>query len=232
MFSAMFSERMKKEMDIRGWSKEYVAEAADLPLETVRNIYYGKTQDLKLSTAIKIGDVFGLSVNCMVGRCPHTPAERAIIQRYRLCGAHGKSIIELIARYEAGAAKNEREAHGKHKIPCLFPQGDIRKGIVYDLCETNDIETAVADAYIGIQMTSNDLAPVYCKGDILLFEDRFPTNGEMASFFKDGRAYIRKFIEEDGKYRLKCLHNYGEDIVLRRMDEIDYIGTCIGVARS
>ena len=81
-------------------------------------------------------------------------------------------------------------------------------------------------------MISNDLVPAYCKDDVILIEDRFPRSGEYAAFFKDNRAYIRKYIEEDGKYRLKCLHKMGEDIVLKRMDQIEYIGTCIDVIRA
>lgn len=228
----MIGERLRKELNTRGLSVQEFAEMCDLPVETIRNIYYGKSVDPKLSTALKIADALELGVNCLVGRCQHTHAERTIIHNYRACGKHGKSIIELIARYEASATKNERDSHGKHKIPCLFPQGDMRKGIVYDLCETNDIETNVADAYIALQMTNNDFAPLYCKGDILLFEDRFPSQGEVAAFLKNDRVYIRKFIEENGQYRLKCLHRYGEDIILKRMDETDYIGTCVGVVRE
>lgn len=232
MYSAIFSERMKREMDIRGWTKEYVAVASELPLETIRSIYYGKTKDLKLTTALKIADVFGLSVNCMVGKCPHTTPERTLIHNYRSCGKHGKSIIEQIAKYEASAVKIEREGKGKHKIPCIVPHGDVHKGIIYELCETVEIETSVDAAYIAIQMTNNVFAPVYCKGDILLFENRFPDQGEKAAFYNKDRIYIRKFLEEDGRYRLKCLHQYDDDIVVKRMDDIEYIGTCIGVIRE
>lgn len=232
MFSAIFSERMKREMDIRGWSKEYVAEASELPLETIRNIYYGKTKDLKLTTALKIADVFELSVNCMIGKCPHTSSERTLIHNYRKCGKHGKSIIELISKYEASAVSIEREGKDKHKIPCIVPHSESQNGIIYELCETIEIETSVKDAYIAIQMTNNDFSPLYCKGDILLFENRFPKSEEKAAFYKKDRMYIRKFIEETGNYRLKCLHHYGEDIILKRMDEIEYIGTCIGVLRG
>lgn len=228
----MISERMKKEMKIRGWTKVHLAKLCDLPLETIRNIYYGKSYDLKLSTALKIADAFDLSLDCMIGKCPHSTSERTIIHNYRNCGHHGKSVIELIARYEASAIKNEREMRGKHKIPCLYPPIDMHNGFVYDLCETNDIETTVPDAYISIQMQGNDFAPIYCKGDILLFKDKFPSQGEVAAFLVGSRVYIRKFYEEDGRYRLKCLHRYGEDIVLKRMDEVDYIGTCIGVVRT
>jgi SOS-response transcriptional repressor LexA len=137
----------------------------------------------------------------------------------------------LIAKYEAGAIKNDREGLDQHTIPCIVPHGEIRKGIIYDLCETVEIKTSIKKAFIAVEMTDNDLAPVYCKGDIILFEDRFPESGEVAAFFNADRAYIRKFIEENGQYRLKSLFPQGEDIILKRMDCSKYIGTCVGVIR-
>lgn len=228
----MISERMKKEMHARNLSIQEFAEMCDLPVDTIKNIYYGKSTDPKLSTAVKIADALQLSVNCLMGKCPHTPAERAIIERYRRCGKHGKSRIELTAKCESRFAKNERETTGAHVIKCLYPQIDMRKGFVYDLCEEDYIETVVPNAYIGISMSGNDFAPLYCKGDVLLLEDKFPLQGEIAAFLIADRAYIRKFYEEAGRYRLKCLHRHDEDIVLKRMDEVDYIGTIIGVIRE
>lgn len=228
----MLSERLQKILSERRISKEKFAEMCDLPVETVKNVYYGKTSDPKLSTALKMADALGLSVNCLVGQCQHTPQERALLMNYRNCGQHGKSVIDLVSRYESSSVKNERDSVGTHKIPCIMPQGEIHKGIIYDLCETSEIETTVKDAYIGILMPTNDLAPLFCKGDIILFEDRFPKQNEKAAFYQTDRIYIRKFIEEDGKYRLKCLHGLGTDIILKRMDEVDYIGTCIDVVRS
>ncbi len=216
----------------KNWSLEYFSEVSGVPLETAKNIKLGKTTNPRLDTLEKTADAFGISINCLIGKCPHTPEEKALLRNYRICGQHGKSIIQFVSKYEATSAKNERDANGKHKIPCLIPQGDIRKGIVYDACETVEIETAVQEAFVSIKMPNNDLAPMYCKDDIILLENRFPSNGEYAAFYKTDRAYIRKFLEEDGKYRLKCLHSQGEDIVLRRMDEIEYIGTCCGVIRS
>lgn len=228
----MLSERLRKLLSERKISITEFAEMCDLPLETVRNVYYGKTNDPKLSTAVKMASALQLSVNCLLGQCSNTPQERNLLLHYRNCGAHGKSIIELIAKYEAGAVKHEREMKDKHLIPCIVPHGEIRHGIIYDQCETIEIETTIKDAYIGIKMINNDLVPVYCKDDIILFEDRFPHNGEYAGFFKDGRAYIRKYIEENGQYRLKCLHRSGEDMILKRMDELEYIGTCIAAIRT
>ncbi len=226
------SKRLQEILIELGWSKETLAEKSGLPYETIKNIYYGRTPDPKVSTVLAIAEATGHSMNCLMGKCPHTPKEKAILRNYRSCGRHGKDIIELIAKYEAGAVKSDRDALGKHIIPCMIPHGDIRKGIIYDTCETIEIETSMPDAYIGLQMTNNDLAPKYCKGDIILLENRFPQHGEYAAFFRGDRAYIRKFMEEDGLYRLKCLHQQGEDIILKRMDEIQYIGTCCGVVRT
>lgn len=228
----IISKRLQEILIELGWNKETLAEKSGLPYETIKNIYYGRTPDPKVSTVLAIADATGHSMNCLMGKCPHTPQEKAILKNYRTCGRHGKDIIELIARYEAGAVKSERDAFGKHKIPCMIPHGDIRKGIIYDTCETIEIETSTPEAYIAVQMTNNDLSPKYCKGDIILLENRFPQHGEYASFFRGDRAYIRKFMEEDGHYRLKCLHKQGDDIILKRMDEIQYIGTCCGVVRT
>lgn len=227
----MIDTRLKDLAYTRGLSLQQVAELADLPLETVRNIWYGKTPDPKVSTVLKLAKVFGMSVNCFMGDCANTPQER-VLQYYQACGHHGRSLIELVAKYEAVTAKAEREALDKHKIPCLLPQGDMSEGIVYDTCLTEDIETTVPEAYVAIRVSSNYLVPVYCKGDIILIENRFPDAGECAAFFKDGRAYIRQYIEENGQYRLRCLHSQGKDMIFNRMDEIEYIGTCIGAVRT
>lgn len=228
----MLCERLRQLTNEKGWSLQQLAEISDLPLETVRNIYYGKTPDPKISTVMKLAQSFQLTVNCLMGQCSHTPQERAILINYRSCGKHGKSIIELICKYEASAMRKEREKDGLHKIPCIIPEGTVSHGIIYDMCETVEIDTDVKEAYIAIRMISNDLAPTYCKGDILLFENRFPKHGERAAFYKGDRIYIRRYLEEDNQYCLKCLHNCDVDIILKRMDEVDYIGTCIDVVRD
>lgn len=229
-------KRITDILNVKGWSVQYFADLVeeqyeDISAFTVENICRGKTADPRVSTLLAMSKVLGHSINCLMGECPHTKEEREILNYYRQCGEHGKSIIGFVAKYEAISAKAEREAIGKHKIPCLIPSGNIREGIIYDRCESTEIYTSEKKAYTAIQMTNNDLVPIYCKGDIILIENRFPNHREYGAFFKDDRAYIRQYIEEDGQYRLRCLHKQGEDIVLTRMDQIEYIGTCIDVVR-
>lgn len=226
------SERLRDLLATNKMTKEELAQRCDLPVETIRNLYYGKTADPKISTILKIANVFGISVNCLMGQCQHTPDERALLNYYRACGHHGKSLVLISAKYEALTAKEEREATGGHTIPCLFPEGDIYHGIDYDGARTEDIWVSNDEADVAIQMTNNCLMPKYCKGDTILIEERFPQNNEYGVFYYKGKAYIRQYIERDGEYVLKCLHKYDKDLVFKRMDEVEYLGTCIGVVRA
>lgn len=226
----MLSDRLKELLSSRRISISQFSEMCDLPLETVRNIYYGKTTDPKISTVMKMASALNMSVNVFMG--DFDIEEINILNYYRQCGNHGKSLIGLVAKYEAVSAKSERESFDKHKVPCLIPCNNIREGIVYDTCETAEVLTSVKNAYVGIKVTTNDLIPLYCKGDVILFENRFPKSGEYAAFIMGDRAYLKKFIEEDGNYILKSIHNIGRDIVIKRMDQIEYIGTCIEVIRT
>lgn len=231
-YGPIIQKRVREIAISKGMDLEDLIDKCNLKEDTIRNIWYGRSHDPNVSTMIELSLTLETSINCLVGKCQHTPEERAILDNYRKCGKHGRSILEMLARYEACAMKEERERKENRPIPCIVPHGDIRGGIIYELCDTEQIETNIPDADIAIQITNNDLAPKYCKNDILFFQNRFPMNGEKAAFYKGERIYIREFIEEKRTYILKCLHNQGKDIILKRMDEIDYMGTLIGVKRG
>lgn len=228
----MLRERFITLLAENKWSLEQFSEISGVPIETAKNIKLGKTTNPRLDTLIKTADAFGVGIDCLIGKCPHTEEEKALLKNFRICGKHGKSLVNLVARYEAVSIKSAREAKNTHKVPCIIPHGEVVKGIIYESSETVEIETAVPNSYVAVQIPDNGLLPLFCKNDILLFENRFPIDGECAAFYKTDRVYIRQFVEEEGRYRLKCLHSQGEDIVLKRMDEIDYIGTCCGVIRT
>lgn len=228
----MIAERLRALLNNKNISLNEFAEMCDLPLETVKNVYYGKISDPRSSTVLKMSQALQISVNCLLGVCQHTLDEKILLTNYRTSGKRGKDVILSVAEFEAMSAKAQRDSHEKHVIQCLLPTSSVENGVIYDTCERIEVETVVEDAYIGIQMATNEFIPRYCKGDVLLFAKRFPLNGEVGAFFKDNRVYIRKYIEEDKQYRLKCLHSMGEDIVLKRLDTISYMGTCIEVIRA
>ena len=228
----MIAERLRQLLSAKNMSLAEFAESCDLPLETVKNVYYGKITDPRSSTVLKMSQALQVSVNCLLGVCQHTLDEKILLTNYRLSGKRGKDVIQSVAEFESVSARAQRESTNKHQIQCIIPTSSAENGIIFDTCEKSMIDTSVEDAYIGIQMATNEFIPRYCKGDILLFAKRFPQNGEVGGFYMNGRVYIRKYMEEEKQYRLKCLHSMGEDIVLRRLDTVSYLGTCIEVIRS
>ena len=161
----MLSKVLKELLSERKMTLQQLADQAGIPIETMRNIYYDKVHDPKVSTMIAISKALNVSVNYLMGDMLHNPEETEIIRNYRKCGIHGKSIIELIAKYEANIAGVERNAAEKHKVPCLIPVGNVYDGIVYSSCEVVDVDTILPEAYLAIEITTNFFAPVYCKGD-------------------------------------------------------------------
>lgn len=228
----MISDNLRNIMQLKDISLNQLAEEADIPLETLRNIYYGKVKDTKLSTILKLSKSLNVSVDWLAGNDQLTKKEREIITNYRTCGVHGKNLIELVAKFESTAAFRERTKEGKHVIPKMVPIGHVTDGILYNSCNTLEMETSVDIAYLGIEVTTNNFAPAYCKDDVILLENRFPEEGERAVFFDGLKAYFRLYEREGKKYRLKCLNGRGQDMLLSRMDEVECIGTCIGVVRS
>lgn len=230
----------KRIMDIlasRGWSVQYFAELVeeqyeDISAYTVENICRGKTADPRVSTLLAMSNVLGHSINCLMGQCPHTKEEKEIILYYRQCGVHGKSLIHLVAKHEATVSKKEREADGKHRVPCLIPKNRVDEGFVYEGCGVEEIETTIKEAYAAIEITNNAYTPTHCKGDRILLADRYPEHGERAVFVRDGVGFARDYFEEDKKYILRCIVGHREDIVLKRLDEVECIGTCVGVIKA
>lgn len=224
--------RLNEMLKNKGISWQKLAEDAGVPIETMRNIYYGKVHDPKVSTMMAISRALNVSVNYLMGESLYSREEQEIIASYRKCGNHGKNIMMLIAEYEAGLALHERNCKDKHRIPCIVPLGEVVDGVKYTTCETIEIYTNESKAYIGVLVPNNFWAPSYCKDDTILLEKRFPKNGEDALFTIEDRVYFRRYIEKGKGFLLKCPNDRGEDMEFERMDKVYCVGTCIGIVRG
>lgn len=228
----MLSRNLRDVLNSRHITLESFAQMCGLPMETVRNIYYGKSLNPKIGTVLAMANALGVTVNRLMGEPSHTQEEDDLLTSYRECGNHGKNLLALVAKFEMESTKEERLNPNKYRIPCVSLDEEASVESLYNEDEMIEIETSNNSAYISVKLAVNDFTPTYCKGDIILVTNRFPKHGEHAVFFKGHRLYLRKYMEEDRHYRLKCLKRNGQDIVLKRMDEIECIGTCCGVVRA
>lgn len=226
------SDVLKHVMTKREITMQQLAEQSGVPIETIRNIYYNKICDPKSSTILKLSLALDLSMNYLMGDLHYKDDEKELLANYRAASDRGKAVIRLFAKVERSMTDQERSADNKYVIPCLIPIGNVTDGIAYHSCDSVKIETDNADAYLAIEITTNNFAPAYCTGDRILLANRFPNDGERAVFLHNGTAYFRQYVKHDDHYRLRCIHGRGTDMIFDRMDQIDCIGTLIGIIRS
>lgn len=224
--------RLNEMLKEKGMSWQKLAEEAGVPTETMRNIYYGKVRDPKVSTMMGISRALNVSVNYLMGESLYTKEEQDLITAYRKCGNHGKNIMMLIAEYEANLAIHERNSVTKHRIPCIVPLGEVVDGAKYMTCETIEVYTNEPKAYIGVLVPNNFWSPSYCKDDTILLEKRFPKNGEDALFTIEDKVYFRRYVEKEKGFLLKCPNDRAEALAFDRMDKVYCVGTCIGIVRG
>lgn len=230
----MLSGRLKQALSERNMTWQKCAELADIPIETMRNLYYGKVKDPKVSTLLNIAQCLHTSVNWLMGENVCSEEENMLLSNYRQCGIHGKSMVQQVAKYEALTAQEEREAPGKHLVPCLVPDNRVCDGSHYGVVETKSIPTTEADAFMALYVPNNNWAPRYCKHDIILLNNRFPMPEEEALFIYQSRIYYRKYIENENGHILRCINGRYPDLTFKRMDDSSllFIGTAIGIIRS
>lgn len=225
------SKQLGMLMEMHKLSFAKLAEKADVPVETVKNLYYGKVSNPKVETLFRLSKALGVSINYLLGESIHTKEEELLLKSFRRCGNHGKSLALLVAHYEAELTAKERTGD-KRRIPCVVPLGETHDGLDFHSCEIVDAYTVKEEPYLAIEITANHFVPTYCKGDKVLLENRFPKSGERALFAIDCTLYCRTFIEHDSGYRLKCLNGIGKDFEFKRLDKVNCIGTCVGIIRD
>lgn len=228
----MVGDVLRDIMSRRKLNVQQLADLAGIPLETLRNIYYNRTTDPKLSTLRALSDSLGVSINYLTGNPIYNADEFELIEHYRGASDRGRSIVNMIAKIEHELSDRERNDGNKHYITCMVPIGKCVDGINWNSAQTSIVETTIQNAFMAVEITTNNFAPAYVKGDRILLENRYPISGEHAVFMKGGKAFFRRYDEEGKEYTLKCINGRCPDIHVKRMDEFVCIGVCIGVIRA
>ena len=229
----MLSKRLKEILNEKKISLEYYSQMSNIPIETLRNVYYGRTSNPNIKTVMAMAEALDMTINSLLGvENSSSHEEQRLVHYYRGCGKHGKDIIMNMARYEDMLSRYEREAPKRYKIICMRGNGDLFRGVLYDPEAPYEIFTDKKEAYMAFETSVNDAAPTYCKGDIILLENRFPVSGEHALFLKEEKALMRIFLEEKDGYHLEPIHRMGEKIYIKKFDQVQCLGTCCGIIRT
>ena len=203
-----------------------LAEKADIPFDTLKTFLYGYTKDCKLSTAIKLARVFGISVDELVGAGTINSLSRESLAICRNLPPHSVYLIRQFIHHQDTIYK---DADGKSKIiSALIPE--CRNGFMHT---TNIVESVCVDhlappvkskVALGLKIPCDHYMPYYAPDDtILIAADRDGLDGEKCLISYNGYYYIviKRFYIDNGvrKYKYVSLINQKTEILSSEIDE-------------
>lgn len=208
---------------------------ADLSEDTLRSLIYSRAKDVKMSTVVKIANVFNCSIDTLLGRSIYSFHEEYIIQKLRtLSDRSNQAILALIDLEEQ---TNMHSSYtGKDFISVFLPTGNLMDGQFYDtsLFETldisaypNSLKTAVD---FGFKILSENFQPLYNKNDILLLSRRLiPEHDDIVLYLdRDGKLFLRKYTS----IGLEPLNRAGTLIPPNKLYQYSCIGVVIKVVKE
>lgn len=109
-----FYERLVSILDERGLKQVDLCELTGISSAQANHLVNGRTQDPKLSTAIKIADALDVSLDYLAGRKESKAVrmsrdESALLDNYRSAPPEGKATITSVAQMACGQGQ---DAHG------------------------------------------------------------------------------------------------------------------------
>lgn len=208
---------------------------ADLSEDTLRSIIYGKSQDIKLSTMIKIADVLNCSLDELAGRSPYSTQEQSILNRIRNLPKRSVNVLQFIIELEEHSALYNSKK-GTDMIPVFVPVGNLRDGMFYDcsLYEELDISEypgslkSITD--FGIRIVTHNYEPIYYPNDILLFShNKLPEFHDIVLYIDhEGKIYIRRYLE----YGLEAINGFGKNIPIKEIRNYKALGVVLKAVKE
>lgn len=225
-FRTSLREKLKEEK----LTLSSLASLSDLSEDTLRSIIYGKSQDIKLSTLIKIADVLHCSLDELINRYTYPHEVHRIIDRIGKLPKRSLRVIQIVITLEEKTLV-QKSKHGKDVIPLFIPKGNFHDGMYYDgnIYESLDISNypiyIKKETSFALKIQTSYLQPIYFPNDILLISTNHnPKHHDIVLYANNsGKVFIRKYTDMG----LEPLTNFGEIIPSKELLNFTPLGVII-----
>ena len=225
-FMESFRENIDILMDQQGLTMKELAEKADMHFETLKTFLYSDAKDCKLSTAVKLARVLGVSMDELVGAETINEYSRDALSMCRKMPEHALYLIRSFIRHQYSIYDNTDKC--SKVISVLMP--DCNDGylpttnVIKPLCVDHLPENLKSKICLGLQIPCEHYEPYYMPGDILLLAtDRAAANNEKCVLTYRGHIFIgtKKFYIEDGvkKFKYASLIDSSRDVLPSDVEE-------------
>lgn len=230
-FRCSLREKLKEQK----LSLSTLASLSDLSEDTLRSIIYGKSQDIKLSTLLKIADVLHCSIDELINRNRYPQEVKKLFERIlKLPKSSIKTIQTIITLEEKRLL--QKSVYGKEIIPVFIPKGNMQDGMYYDgnVFESLDITNYPVklknETNYGIKIQTDYFEPIYYTNDIILISSgNTPKKSDIVIYVNNiGKIFIRQLTD----FGLEPVGNYGELIPMKDIKNYTPLGIVIKTIRE
>lgn len=205
--TSSFRQNVDILMDIYGYTLNEISAKADISFETFKNFFYGKSDECRLSTAIKLARVFGLSIDELVGAETVSHNMEEYINMYKSLPDHSKYLVKYFIKHQARIYTQKTPTYDKI-ISVLKPQCVDSYLQTTNITEPLSIEhlndNIKSKVLLGLKIPCEHYMPIYSPYDILLIAaDREAQSGERCVIEKNNNLFIveKKTYFKDGVKR-------------------------------
>lgn len=230
-----FRQNLRDKLQKSKISLSYLSTQADISEDTLRSIIYGKSQDIKLSSILKIAHVLDCSLDSLIGRSLYSIQEENIIKQLRNLSEHSLRTVQVLIDLEEKTTL-QNSSTDKETISVFLPVGNMKDGIFYDTSRfesldiTNYPQELKNKIAFGIKIISSHFEPVYFMNDILLLslENAPEVNDIVLSVNNEGRIFLRKLTP----FGLEPINRFGKKIPANEMNNYTTLGVVLKVAKE
>lgn len=219
-----FIDILERERTLRGWTQWEMAEKLEMSVPGYRKMVSGLTDSISLYTAFRASVVLNIPIPVL---CGSNEYKDQLLKKIYNTPLSICNRIEYYLDYEEKFRIEQKKAvTGSKIIDVITLTGYMEDGMILDSSSIEKMEIKNdygGRASKGFKITENSFLPTYCKGDILLVEEKTPRNGDTAVIvnMKSRLVYIRKIIIGD-KYKFVPVNNRGTVITVEQRDRPDW----------
>lgn len=206
-----FAKNIKAMKKFNGFSAEKFSEISNISLDTVKNLVSGKATDCKLSTAVKIAKIFGISIDELVGCGTANDEMLKFSEAIRKLPKHEHNILMFyIDRLNNLNTDNfcdlPKEMYVMNPL-CL--NGSLKWSEESERLDVSNLSTDIrSKSFMALKVPCSHYMPVYDNGDILLLAgDRQPLNGEHCVIEINNYIYVVRCVKSNGKLVFNSIVN-------------------------
>ena len=215
-------ENVRKFMDESGYTIDYLAEVADVPVSTFRDFLKGNTATVKLTPVIRLAKEFGISIDELIGADTLSTETKESLQILRRLPEYFTYFYRWTIRANERDSKRKPKSKFVNYARPVCAHGGFIPPTTYDVFDISHLSAEIRPRiFMAVKIPCEHYMPTYSPYHVLyIAHDRPPRVNEHCLVSSSGKWWL-VMKKEDGYYSIR-------DGKFRSKEADELIGYVIG----